>query len=122
MEDYVIMYIVNNNTYTHTEDLVMMNTMTDKEISERIKKLGDRLYMMLPCDNDWDKVYGEYFRLVAIQNERYRESNQKDFDAFYEKNIKGKKWDEIDDDTWSFYSDWHKDMFGYRPRSKEKDW
>ena len=89
---------------------------TDKEISERIKKLGDRLEMMNPCDNDWDVIYKEYFSLVAIQDERYREANQKDFNEFYEKNIKGKNWNDIDPDTWSYYSDWNKDMYGFRPR------
>jgi hypothetical protein len=92
------------------------NEMTDKELSARRKKLGDMLEMMNPCDNDWDDIYGEYFAIVAIQDERYREANQEDFDAFYEKNIKGKRWEEIDPDLWCFYSDWHKDMYGYRPR------
>lgn len=96
----------------------MMNyeAMTDKELSERCKKLGDMLEMMNPCDNDWDEIYKEYFTIVAIQDERYRKANQKDFNDFYEKNIKGKRWEEIDPHTLDFYSDWHKDMYGYRPR------
>ena len=106
------------------EGLVMMNynTMTNDEIRSEMRRLGDMLELMNPCDNDWDVTYKKYFFLNSIMDERYREENQEQFDAFYEKNIKGKSWNEIDDETWGFYSDWHKDMFGYRPRSKERDW
>lgn len=98
------------------------NTMTNDEIRSEMRRLGNMLELMNPCDNDWDATYKKYFFLSSIMDERYREENQEQFDAFYEKNIKDKNCSEIDDDTWSFYSDWHKDMFGYRPRSKEKDW
>lgn len=27
--------------------------------------------------------------------------------------------DNWDDDSWDFYSDWHKDIYGHRPRSRE---
>lgn len=101
---------------------MMYNTMTNDEIRSEMRRLGDMLELMNPCDNDWDVTYKKYFFLSSIMDERYREENQEQFDAFYEKNIKGKNWNEIDDETWSFYSDWHKDMFGYRPRSIEKDW
>lgn len=98
------------------------NTMTNEEIKSEMRRLGNMLELMNPCDNDWDITYKKYFFLNSIMDERYREENQEQFDAFYEKNIKGKNWSEIDDETWGFYSDWHKDMFGYRPRSIEKDW
>lgn len=98
------------------------NTMINDEIRNEMRKLGDMLDFMNPCDNDWDVTYKKYFFLKSIMDERYREENQERFDEFYEKNIKDKNWIEIDDDTWSFYSDWHKDMFGYRPRSLERDW
>lgn len=89
--------------------------MTDAELNTRIRELSNILNGEI--NDDWDKAYKEYCQLTAIQNERYRLVNQEAFNAFYERNIKGKKWEEIDDDTWSFYSDWHKDMYGYRPRT-----
>ena len=98
------------------ETLRNYNLLTDEELSERIKKLGDMMEMMNPCDDAWDEAYREYFAMVDVQNERYRKANQSDFDAFYEKNIKGKSINEIDPETWSWYSDWHKDMYGHRPR------
>lgn len=98
------------NTYTNT-----YNAMTDEEISIRINELS--VILNGAMGDSWDKAYTEYSRLRAIQDERYRERNQEAFNAFYEKHIKGKRWEEIDPANWDFYSDWHKDMYGYRPRT-----
>jgi hypothetical protein len=91
------------------------NTMTDAEISARIRELN--IVLLGDCTTKaWDDAYIEYGKLRAIQDERYRERNQADFDAFYAKHIEGKSWEEINPEDWSFYSDWYKDMYGYRPR------
>lgn len=94
----------------------MMNyeAMTNAEISKRIRELSNIL------DGDcttkaWDEAYSEYCKLRNVQDERYRVENQEAFDAFYAKHIKGKTWKEIDPEAWQCYSDWHKDMYGYRP-------
>ena len=42
-------------------------------------------------------------------------------EQYYTENIKGKSIQEIDDDILTFYSDWHKDVYGYRPRNIEID-
>ena len=76
------------------------NVMTNEEIKSEMRKLGNMLELMNPCDNDWNITYKKYFFLSSIMDERYREENQEQFDAFYEKNIKGKNWREIDDETW----------------------
>ena len=91
------------------------NNMSNEEIKIRMDELSKILDNSL--HEDWDKAYNEYFSLKEILDERYREENQMAFDAFYTKHIEGKKWEEIDADDWDFYSDWHKDMFGYRPRA-----
>lgn len=92
------------------------NTMTNEEISRRIRVLSNILNG--DCTTEaWNEAYKEYNRLRDVQDERFRAENQADFDAFYEKHIKGKTWAEIDPEAWSFYSDWHKDMYGYRPKS-----
>lgn len=90
-------------------------TMTDAEISKRLDELAKILESYIDPEA-WKEYYAEYEKLNAILNERYRERNQAKFDAFYEKNIKGKRWEDIDPNTLEFYSDWHKDMYGYRPR------
>lgn len=92
-----------------------MNTMTTAEINERIRELTAILDGY--AAGDWDEAYKEYNSLTAILDERYRAENQASFDAFYEAHIKGKAWEEIDQDDWQFYSDWHKDMYGFRPKS-----
>ena len=95
---------------------MMYNKMTNAEIRARLDELSEILENTLGTDEKWDKAYREYFNLNAILDERYREENQDAFNAFYEKNIKGKKFEEIPAETLDFYSDWHKDMYGYRPR------
>ena len=90
--------------------------MTTEAINKRIRELSNILDSN-PCDERWDAAYDEYNDLNAILNERYRAENQAKFDAFYKKHIEGKKWEEIDPEAWDFYSDWHKDMYGYRPKA-----
>lgn len=91
------------------------DAMTTEEIRTRINELSAILNGAI--DDNWDKAYNEYTRLTAILDERYRAENQTAFNAFYEKHIKGKRWEEIEQEAWDFYSDWHKDMYGYRPRT-----
>ena len=91
------------------------NAMTTEEIRTRINELSAILDGVI--DDNWDKAYNEYNKLNAILDERYRAENQTAFNAFYEKHIKGRTWEEIDQEAWDFYSDWHKDMYGYRPRT-----
>lgn len=92
-----------------------IKTMTTAEINSRIRELSNILDMGI--SKEWDEAYNEYNELTAILDERYRAENQSAFNAFYEKHIKGKSWEEIDPANWDFYSDWHKDMYGYRPRA-----
>ena len=90
-------------------------TMTTNEIRQRIRELSTILEG--DCGTlAWDAAYKEYSKLNAILDERYKAENQKAFDEFYTVHIKGKNWEEIHPDDWQFYSDWHKDMYGFRPK------
>lgn len=92
------------------------NDMTNEQINKRIRELT--VFLEGSIDREaWNEYYREYCGLTAILDERYRKENQSSFDAFYEKHIKGRTWDEIDPEAWDAYSDWHKDMYGYRPRT-----
>lgn len=91
------------------------NAMTDAELNERIRELSNILDGNCTTEA-WSEAYDEYCKARVVQDERYRERNQSAFDAFYAKHIEGKTWEEIDPEDWGFYSDWHKDMYGYRPR------
>lgn len=90
------------------------NNMSNNEIKTRVNELTQILEGY--AEGNWNTAYNEYMKLNAILDERYREANQEDFDNYYKEHIEGKTWDEIDKQHWSFYSDWHKDMFGYRPK------
>ena len=60
--------------------------------------------------------YDEWEKLNVIEQEEYAEKELPEITKYFEENIKGKKWEDINPDTWDFYSDWHKDVFGFRPR------
>lgn len=92
------------------------NAMTTEELNAKSRELSKVLNSVSPADDRWDEAYKEYSYISAVLDDRYREENQEAFNKFYKENIEGKKWEEIDDDTWQWYSDWHKDMYGYRPR------
>lgn len=92
------------------------NTMTNAEINKRLDELAEILESYIDPE-PWREYYAEYEELDAILNKRYREANQNKFDAFYKKYIEGKTWEEIDPYTLQTYSDWHKDMYGFRPKS-----
>ncbi len=49
------------------------------------------------------------------EEQRYRRENEPKIREYFEKRIEGKTWEAIDPQDWEFYSDWHKDVFGYRP-------
>lgn len=57
-----------------------------------------------------------YYELLAKEQAEYVKDNQEKFNLFYQTYIQGKKFEDIDPDNWDFYSDWHKDMYGFRPK------
>lgn len=84
------------------------------EISKRINELD--IILMGDCTTKaWDKAYKERNELSYVLDERYREKYQDQFNAYYAEHIEGKRWEDIDPAHWEFYSDWHKDMYGFRP-------
>ena len=60
--------------------------------------------------------FDEWEELCAIEQEEYRERALPEITKYFEEYIKGKSLEEIDSDRWDWYSDWHKDVFGFRPR------
>ena len=51
----------------------------------------------------------------VAEERRYREENEPKIREYFAKYIEGRTWDSIDPNDWDFYSDWHKEVFGYRP-------
>lgn len=87
-----------------------------KEQKERMKELSKILEYTYCGTEEWTKAYNEYFELSAIEQEEYRERELPEITKYFEEYIKGKSWEELDRDRWDWYSDWHKDVFGFRPR------
>ena len=93
-----------------------IRAMSTTDIQQRVRELSNILDG--DCTSDaWADAYIEYNDCNAVLDERYVEENQAAFDAFYAEHIEGKSWEEIDPEDWGFYSDWHKDMYGFRPKS-----
>lgn len=89
--------------------------LTYEEIKAMSKEEREDLYKKCtaildgPSSDIWSAVYhGAYSMLTEIEDEEFREENMAEFKA-YEAKMGQPDFD------WGFYSDWHKDMFGYRP-------
>ena len=89
--------------------------MTHTEIKE-METLRVTLDTLL-CGEEWDKAYNRYCELCAKEQEEYKAENIDNLKKFYDKYIAGREWKDIDGDAWDWYSDYHKDVFGYRPKT-----
>ena len=58
--------------------------------------------------DNYDDYREQYWLLHAVEDDEYREENMEKF-LEYESHMNEPDFD------WDFYSDWHKDMYGYRP-------
>ena len=93
--------------------VIMMNmnlTKDDIKAMNRDDRQALHKYFMSKYDltEDEDRVY---WLLDAVESEEYYEANIKEFRE-YESHMNEPDFD------WDFYSDWQKDMFGYRPHFK----
>lgn len=49
--------------------------------------------------------YDEWEKLNVIEQEEYAEKELPKITKYFEENIRGKKWEDINPGTWDFYSD-----------------
>ena len=63
------------------------------------------------------KMFPDMIYDYREEDKRYRRENEPKIREYFAQHIEGKTWDEIDPEDWQFYSDWHKDVFGYRPHA-----
>lgn len=80
-----------------------------KEYSELYNGLYNAISKHLDADDNWDIWYPLYQELNYVEHEAYYDSNIDKFNEYCT------HMNEPDFD-WGFYSDWHKDLFGFRPR------
>lgn len=71
------------------------------DVYHTIKAIIDKHH----CDDEWDSLYWE---LNAYEDKRYYDYAIADFREYAKH--KGEP-----DFDWNYYSDWHKDIYGFRP-------
>ena len=89
--------------------------MTQAERNE-MRTLAKTLDTVICGSPEWDKAYNRYLELCCKEQDEYRDEHYGKLRQFYEEHIADREWNEIDQGAWDFYSDYHKDVFGYRPR------
>lgn len=92
------------------EELMKMDKEQRNNISREIMDILDSIMYNDP-DNRWDEVYVYHNLIESVIDDIYREENMESFRA-YEQRMNEPDFD------WGYYSDWHKDMFGYRPHKQ----
>ena len=60
--------------------------------------------------------YDEWFNLDRLAHSEYVEEQLPGLERYFNNYIKDKSFNEIEPERWDWYSDWHKDVFGFRPR------
>ena len=81
-----------------------------KEQKARMKEIEVEL------DNGDFSNFNEWAYLDTLEQEEYHNKEYPTINEFFNTHIKGKRLEDIDDVLWDYYSDWHKDVFGFRPR------
>ena len=94
--------------YSASGQMKAHNLFTDLYEQGKIKTVNDFIQWMFV--NEPEMLYDQ-----AAEEERYRRENEPKIREYFAKHIEGREWKDIEPERWDFYSDWHKDVFGYRP-------
>lgn len=85
------------------------------EVAEAEDIIAERAYIDYEAEEARDAEELAYLARIEEEERAYYERNYKPFMEWTAKNISGKSMDEIAPETWDCYSDWHKDLYGFRP-------
>ena len=96
-------------------EVFLMVAITQQE-REELRELRTALDTIDPSSDEWSNAYARYEELSFKEHEQYKAESLPKLKEFYNEHISGKTFDTVDEDDWDFYSDFHKDVFGYRPR------
>lgn len=86
------------------------------EMAEVENAVAERAYIDFSAEEVRDAEEIAFWARVEEEERAYYERNYKPFMQWVNANISGKTIEEIAPETWDYYSDWHKDMYGFRPR------
>lgn len=85
------------------------------EYAEAQDVQAERAYIDFCAEEIRDAEEIAYWAEVEREEREYYERNYKPFMEWTEANISGKSIEEIAPEVWDCYSDWHKDLYGFRP-------
>ena len=93
----------------------------DAAIADAISKLSESYPVSTWLHNAMNE-HPEWFHDDVAEEEVYRFENEPKVREMFHKYFEGKTWEEIRNDKflyemWDSYSDYHKDVFGYRPHA-----
>ena len=60
--------------------------------------------------------YKEWIDLDDLAHREYTDDQLPGLKCYFNNYIKNRPINEIEPERWDWYSDWHKDVFGFRPR------
>ena len=86
------------------------------EMAEVENLVAESAYIDFSAEEVRDAEEIAFWARVEEEERAYYERNYKPFKEWVNANISGKSIEEIDPRTWDYYSDWHKDIYGFRPR------
>ena len=86
------------------------------EMAEFENVIAERAYINFAEEEARDAEEIAYWARIEEEERAYYERNYKPFMEWTAKNISGKSFEDIAPETWDYYSDWHKDLYGFRPR------
>ena len=64
--------------------------------------------------------YDEWVTLDEMEHAEYAQEQLPELERYFNTYIKGRSISEIEPECWDFYSDWHKDVFRFRPRQTRR--
>ena len=105
-------YRVNLTKFTEADFVKYLNAVN--QFDDGIEITFDEMFRILLT------VHEDWFIDEAAEEEAYVLENEPKLRQYFFDNFYGKSWSEIKGNkelynNWSFYSDWHKDVYGYRP-------
>lgn len=74
------------------------------------------------ANDNFNRYYKVYMTVSDVEDAEFYEDNESEIRAYFKKWFAGKTWDDICNndelrERWDFYSDYHKDVFGFRPHA-----
>ena len=91
---------------------------SEQDFVNRLNRLNKTRSCEIPFDMLFEAILLVEPRWLideAAEEEAYRLENEPKLRQYFFEHFYGKTWEEIDENDWQWYSDWHKDVYGYRP-------